>query len=307
MDNEYEKNVLYSAIATKNVELVKQLVKDGIKIDLFDEEIVYWFYACDPDHPLGLNYELINILLESGVDINTTDQYNQTVLDFAVGSRNNVELARYLLQKGATLEHTPKYSEPLIISAARNKNLEMVKLLLEYGANPNARTKGGEASLIFAANEKDYEMIKLLVENGADINITSENHQPVLFLVQDDMQSLQYLLNNGADPDVLWVADIMGKKTSMGSLLLSFCRNDDYEKASLFLQHGSNPNIQNETSKISPLHWAAKNGNLRLVKLLITHGADPKLKTIYGLDAELIALQEGHHEIHYYLAKLNRY
>jgi len=49
------------------------------------------------------------------------------------------------------------------------------------------------------------------------------------------------------------------------------------------LRHGANVNARDH-SKVTPIQWAAYEGNLRMVKLLVTHGADPRIKGILQTD-----------------------
>lgn len=88
-------------------------------------------------------FRLINAIAEKGYDINTPDEFGQTLLHWAC--------------------------------ATQDDSYEMIKLLLKLGADVNAKKSTGETPLDFFVaygNEQDIEaykrVIKLLVSAGAD-------------------------------------------------------------------------------------------------------------------------------------------
>lgn len=57
-----------------------------------------------------------------------------------------------------------------------------------------------------------------------------------------------------------------------------------------------NINLQNSSGN-TPLHWAAMNGHLEAVKLLVNHGADASVKNVAGYDAVFEAERAGKDEV----------
>lgn len=53
----------------------------------------------------------------------------------------------------------------------RTGNIDVAKYLIEKGANLNARNDHGETSLFIAAKSRFESIIKQLIEKGADVNI----------------------------------------------------------------------------------------------------------------------------------------
>jgi hypothetical protein len=86
--------------------------------------------------------------------------------------------------------------------------LEMVKWMIENGSDVH---RGGDAPLMRAAlNGQRIPMMELLTSHGADVNAAWHGTYPIIFAACEvlDADSLQWLLNHGADPncggDELW-------------------------------------------------------------------------------------------------------
>lgn len=79
-----------------------------------------------------------------------------------------------LLSSGAEIDaQDDEGSTPLCV-AVRNENEGLTKALLEAGANPNIRDMGGATPLLVACNRGCGEIIKLLLQHGAEIDVFSD-------------------------------------------------------------------------------------------------------------------------------------
>ena len=52
--------------------------------------------------------------------------------------------------------------------AVKNKDIEIAKFLLDKGADTEAKDQGGNTAIFHAIDSKSLEMVKLLIERGAD-------------------------------------------------------------------------------------------------------------------------------------------
>lgn len=99
-----------------------------------------------PAKDINLQIKLVNLLLDSGAEINPLkDEYIT---------------ARVHLM----------YRTPLQL-AVESRRIELVRLLLQRGSRVNDTDYYNSSPLIEAVNRGDFEIIKLLVKNGADLNI----------------------------------------------------------------------------------------------------------------------------------------
>ena len=173
---------------------------------------------------------------------------------------------------------------PLFSASINIKSLGKVKALVEAGADVNNSQLGTH----WPSN--DYEINRYLISQGTVVN------QPCYLgfhaVGVTNFDSFLLMVVNGLDPNFAW--------THNGETLLHVQSRDDdnthLAQAYILIKAGADVNAQalsglddepimdNEHfvqyGKETPLHFAARLGNLRMVRMLLDHGADPSLKTV---------------------------
>jgi uncharacterized protein len=154
--------------------------------------------------------------------------------------------------------------------AARQGSMETVKVLVEAGAEVNQRSEYGWTALLVATQNRFYKIGVYLLDHGADPNIANDGGWTPLYIATDNRN-----IEGGDYPT---------RKPDMDHL--------DYIKR-LFASH-ADPNVRmhssTETRTIFTHQWlqeegatpflrAAQSGDIVLLKLLLAHGADPKITT----------------------------
>ena len=176
---------------------------------------------------------------------------------------------------------------------------------------------GGLTPLIYAARANDIESVKVLLAAGADINqTTAYGWSPLLVATQNRYYKLgAYLLERGADPN-------LGHKGGWVPLYLATdnrnIENGDYpvrkgdmdhlEFIKLLLDKGANVNARvkdsTETRTVFTNQWldengataflrASQSGDVELMKLLLSRGADPKINTVLNVSPLHVAAGIG--------------
>ena len=93
-----------------------------------------------------------------------------------------------------------------LLEASAEGDVEKVKLLLDQGIDVNSANAQGWTALTNAAYNQHSELVKFLVKHGADVNHANVNGTTVLMYAKSKIigtqnyQTLNYLLDNGADP-----------------------------------------------------------------------------------------------------------
>ncbi len=182
-----------------------------------------------------------------------------------------------------------------LIYAARQDCLECVKVLVESGADVNQRTKYGWTALLTATQNRHYRLGAYLLDHGADPNIANNGGWTALYLATDnrniesgdypvrapDMDHLDFiklLLAHGANVN----ARICGVKSTPTQ-----CVGDSTETRTNFtmqwlFEDGATPFLR-----------AAQSGDVELMKLLLDHGANPKIFTAHNVTPLAVAAGIG--------------
>jgi ankyrin repeat protein len=161
-----------------------------------------------------------------------------------------------------------------LVYAARANDLESVKVLLDAGADVNQTTGYGWSPLLAATQNRYYKLAAYLIDRGADVNLANTGGWSPLYLATDnrniengdypvrkpDMEHLEFitlLIDKGADVNHR-VKDSTETRTVFTNQWLS------EDGATAFLR-------------------ASQSGDLELMKLLLSKGADPKINTVLGV------------------------
>ena len=219
--------------------------------------------------------ELVQYLLDQGSDIHAqTEDVKDTALHWA--SHNGyVGTARLLLNRGAKLEGTNKWSWTPLHTAAGKGQTEIIHLLLAYGANVHAKTDDEETPLHWASNKGSLNAVQLLLSHGARVDEATQEKETVLHLAvsENNIEISRLLLNQGAK---------VNAQTKEGNTPLHWASHHGYvDTAELLLACHATLHALNK-EQWTPLHYASCQGNTDMVQLLLDHGANVHAQTTTG-------------------------
>jgi len=139
------------------------------------------------------------------------------------------------------------------------------------------------------------EASKLLIDAGADPNEYGDGN--VLALHNASPNVTQYLISKGAEVNKI------GYEECTPLMYEVYMHN--HENVKLLLDNGANVNYQRSSDGYSSLHWAARKGDLKLVKLLVAYGAKTETVNHKGQKAVSLAIECKYPEIEVYLQSLD--
>jgi len=271
-------------------------------------------WAAEQDHAAAVNF-----LIQHGADVS------------AVSAPDSKGGTAYLAPTVAQRAEQEKFFRRArtVSKDAKNgeKALDEAALARAFGRGPNTKG-GGLTALILAARQNCIECAKLLVDAHANVNQTSRyGWTPLLTAVQNRHYKLAaFLLDHGADPNIandggwtpLYIA-VDNRNIEGGDYPVRDPDMDHLDFIKLLLAHGANVNARvcgvdstptqckgdsTETRTIFVMQWlyedgatpflrAAQSGDVTLMKLLLQHGADPKIATTNGDTALMVAAGIG--------------
>jgi ankyrin repeat protein len=184
----------------------------------------------------------------------------------------DIKLAEILIARGADVNTKDWKGRTPLQMAVQNGKIEVANLLIAHGANVNAKNGGG--LLCIAALKGDIKMANLLILKGADVNAKNKNGlTPVS----------RALLSDGGGR--LMIDLLVSKGAKVPELHLAAHRGD-IDKVRSSLEKGTKIDVRDKAMH-TPLFYAASAGQINVVDLLISKGADVNAKDIRGGETPL--------------------
>ena len=261
---------LIAATLGKQYEMVQFLLQNGVYVDRQDEKgRTALFSACNHKH-----ISIARLLLKAGANPNLTTNTLSTPLSVAC-TNGSVELVKLLLQSKADPNICSSSGYTPLMNACMYAHHNIVKLLLQSGAYVNSRSQDRYAAtaLTIASMHNDNRIISILLNANVDIDVRIPGcGSPLLLLCSyrnDEM--VKCLLEAGADPNV-----VCTEYFNFTALHFACIQNNE-DIVQLLLKAKANTNVLNSKG-FTPLNIAVSEGNFKIVEALLAAGADIELE-----------------------------
>lgn len=240
------------------------------------------------------DYVLATSLLNNNADVNTVSADGSTALAWAV-YWNSLDMAGKLLNSGADVNLANDYGIAPLMLACEKGNSDMVRLLLDARANPNVYQTSGITPLMICAKSGDVDAVRYLLVNGADVN-ARENRRGQTALMwaaaEQQIEVARLLTEYGADSNL---------RTKMPDDFeqLQFktygVQRRDPTRTDEIGENDIHPDPTSSRGGFTAMMFAAREGDLDMVRLLVSAGADVNIISFeYG--SPLVVAAENHHE-----------
>jgi len=225
------------------------------------------------------------------ISMQDTSKENMLYLFLEAIDEGNWRLVEYFLDRGVDVNGTNDREEtPLMIAAGEHKP-QIVRLLIERGADVNFLNANGRTALMYAAEEGAEDAIRILIENGADPKLHgSDGGYAALHLAASDGHEgvIKKLLDNGVSPNLV----DHNKATAM-----HYAASDGHEDVlKLLLDAGADTNAKDKSGR-TPLHMAVDDGHFGVVAMLLDNGVEPDQLDNHGRTPLMIAAGERQEEV----------
>jgi len=237
---------------------------------------------------------VVSFLLEHGASPSnmSTTGFTPLIVAAAGGHKGVVEL---LVASGAEVDVMHSEGVNALMYAAAGGHNDVVSLLIAKGANVNALHSNGGSALMEAATAGNLSVVQTLVAHGADAFVKDKDAVTALMSAasQGHLAVSELLIELGVPVDAA---------ASSGGTALMFASGAGHVAvAELLIAKGAGVNavvhatpeyldqvaeaiaagkkdVEPHKDGVTSLHVAALGGHLEVVKLLLKHGADPRVK-----------------------------
>ena len=177
--------------------------------------------------------------------------------------------ARELVTRGTPVDVADRRGyTPLMWSSAAG-SLDLTRYLLETGANVEARAADGATALFLAAANGSTEVVRLLLARGANPGVPREGQTP---------------RQAAAARGQMETAAAIEAAETLGGQLLQAASDGQGTFVRQLLARGAPANVT-DSAGVSPLMFAARNGDLGTLQFLLSRGADTYARDSQGLTA----------------------
>jgi ankyrin repeat protein len=292
--NAYGVNAMLLAAEASNTALIEVLLKAGAKAD-----------SANPDGETALhlvaragNVDAAKLLLAHGAKVDARETFGgQTPLMWAA-ARRHAPMVELLASKGADVNARSAVRDYQRVATAESR----AKFL----------DRGGFTPLLYAVRENCKDCVEVLLKHKADIDMPDPANVPPVSvaMMNGNWDVARQLVEAGADVNQwdifgqspLHVAVAYMNTRSGNNPLDSDAQNkaNGRELVKLLVERGANPNQElffkapgRDTGVgrgLTPFLAACASGDIDVVKLLLAHGANPKLATADGQGPIILAV-----------------
>ena len=186
----------------------------------------------------------INVLLNARANPNIADDaHSNTCLHTAAIKECSKEVLQALIEHGVDVNATNKRNQTALTNACINKDEIAINVLLNARANPSIADADGHTCLHVAViKECSKEVLQAIIDHGVDVNAANKSNKTALRIAckNKDESAINALLNAGANPNI---ADDAHGNTCLHKAAIKECSK---EVLQAIIDHGVDVNATNK-------------------------------------------------------------
>lgn len=278
---------LMTAVRSGSVESVKKLLDHGATIDTRDPAFqqTALMIAIRENHP-----DVVKVLVEGGAQVNVqtrTGDTPQWILPNSVpGFGHGIGIVRGGLPDRGSRYLIPGAMTPLLY-AARDGRIDSAKILLAAGAEIDHADANGITPLLMAITNNHVDMARFLIDRGANVKAVDWYGRTPLWAAVElrNMDVDSSTFENGVDrgPVLDLIKAILEKGVDVNA------RTKEVTPIRRQMLHVTGDLSWVDFTGQTAFVRAALAADLEVMRLLLAHGADPKISAFAGTTALMAA------------------
>jgi ankyrin len=210
-----------------------------------------------------------------------------TAMHWAVQA-DDLAVVDLLIRAGANVSAANREGATPMQIAATIGNAAMIEKLIKGGADPNASLSPyNDTALMFAARTGKPDAVKTLLDNGAKVNAKES---------WGDTTALMWAVSE-AHPAVVKLLVDRGADVNARSKFVPSATGRGFEGATPVDPRSNQPPEEHSSGSLTPLMFAAREGDLESARLLIAAGAKLNVVDGDGKGALSLAIFNGSYDV----------
>lgn len=300
--SQHQEPLIVVAVYSNNVDVVRTLIQAGYNIassgagDAATQSGIpnpLHLAISSREHP---NYEIVDLLLEAGVDPECKDVDGDTPF-IAACNMGDVTLARKLLSVKCQVNASGYEGNTALHRAVESGSEELVQLLLANKTNVSARNATGNTPLMVACENGNDVLARMLLSNGGKETVTETNVEGKncmhLAAVSGKLELMELLMEAGVSCGSV---DTFGNSPLIMAIIM---KNSDFVLSLLdhISRQGGSADQVSTVGELgrTALHWAAMHDLANVAERLINAGGPgiADLRDECGDSALILAAKAG--------------
>lgn len=208
----------------------------------------------------------IQLLIDKGIDVNNTDNNQQTALHMAL-SRRSYKVCDALMAANCDMNAQDANGNTALHYSIENNLDSISKCLIDAGADLELLNNDKKSALFIAIENNNRDLVDLLKQKGSKLPQDKQKMNELLQLaIKNKFQAIaKELFENGAE--------LSGVDNKGRNLLHLATIGGNLEWVNKLLDKEFDVNVIDSLNRTA-LHYSAEKNNIDIAKLLVKNGAD---------------------------------
>jgi ankyrin repeat protein len=269
-----------TATYTMLVKVVRRVLGSSATTDRERNDILLW--AAERGHK-----RILALCVELGLDIDSKEpEFGTTPIFWAVRNGHHAAV-KFLASQGVNVDCQDIDGRTPLSWAAQHGLGDLVQTLLDYGANPDVKDGRDWTPLTFAASCGETIVVRTLLDRGSNLSSYAS-------IIPSRRPLTRAVINKNADIAAILLEVGADRTEAVHALCMSTAiQARDLPTLKVLLSHAVDSNIDTADGEVGALCEALSTDNIEIVRMLLSHGADPNKRDKLGRTPLITVVVKG--------------